>query len=168
MYVFAFLVNSFVLSHTASQFSIDPTPPSAARSSLIKRLLPDPSTLKVETYSRKVFIGGLPPDIDQEEIRTSFEQYGPLTIDWPHKIHSKSNVPPKGIGNLIFCSLCIIKFNFHAPFFHLSLGYAFLLFKEEHSVHKLLSNCISEGEKLFTFVRYVTSGIVTRKKVTIL
>lgn len=26
----------------------------------------------------------------------SFQKYGSVTIDWPHKIHSKSRVPPKG------------------------------------------------------------------------
>lgn len=25
-----------------------------------------------------------------------FQHYGPLTIDWPHKVHSKSTIPPKG------------------------------------------------------------------------
>lgn len=37
-----------------------PTPPDS--NCLVKKLLPLPTD---ETYSRKVFIGGLPPDIDQ-------------------------------------------------------------------------------------------------------
>ncbi|XP_019858923.1 PREDICTED: cytoplasmic polyadenylation element-binding protein 1-like isoform X2 [Amphimedon queenslandica] len=103
---------------------------------LVKKLLPLPTD---ETYSRKVFIGGLPPDIDQEEIRMSFQKYGSVTIDWPHKIHSKSRVPPK--------------------------GYAFLLFKDEGSVHKLLACCVTENDKLFAYIKYYVTGTsITRKK----
>lgn len=31
-----------------------------------------------------------------EDIKVSFQQYGPVTIDWPHKVHSRSTIPPKG------------------------------------------------------------------------
>ncbi len=129
----------------------------------MKRLLPEISSTKI--YSRKVFIGGLPPDIDQTEIRISFEQYGPLTVDWPHKVHSKSNVPPKGITSE-YCRI-INSFEPCINYKLFFIGYAFLLFKEELSVHKLLTNCFSEGEKLFTYVKYLTSGTLTKKKVYI-
>ena len=33
-----------------------------------------------EMYSRKVFVGGLPPDIDQDEIKEHFVRYGHLTV----------------------------------------------------------------------------------------
>lgn len=49
----------------------------------------------VERFSRKVFVGGLPPDIDEEEITASFRRFGPLVVDWPHKAESKSYFPPK-------------------------------------------------------------------------
>ena len=48
-----------------------------------------------DRYSRKVFVGGLPPDIDEDEIQASFRRYGPLIVDWPHKNESKSYFPPK-------------------------------------------------------------------------
>ena len=48
-----------------------------------------------DRYSRKVFVGGLPPDIDEDEITASFRQFGPLCVDWPHKNESKSYFPPK-------------------------------------------------------------------------
>ncbi|XP_034518842.1 cytoplasmic polyadenylation element-binding protein 3 isoform X4 [Ailuropoda melanoleuca] len=51
---------------------------------------------RVERYSRKVFVGGLPPDIDEDEITASFRRFGPLVVDWPHKAESKSYFPPKG------------------------------------------------------------------------
>ena len=79
-----------------------------------------------DRYSRKVFVGGLPPDIDEDEITASFRQYGPLCVDWPHKNESKSYFPPK--------------------------GYAFLLFQDEISVHRLVEVCVKEDDKLFTTI----------------
>ena len=79
-----------------------------------------------ERFSRKVFVGGLPPDIDEEEITASFRRFGPLVVDWPHKAESKSYFPPK--------------------------GYAFLLFQDESSVQALIDACISEEDKLYLCV----------------
>ncbi|CAH8540560.1 unnamed protein product [Schistosoma guineensis] len=56
-----------------------------------------------EGFSRKVFVGGLPPDIDEEEITTAFRRFGPLIVDWPHKTESKAYFPPKG-------KVCLILF----------------------------------------------------------
>ncbi|XP_017164581.1 cytoplasmic polyadenylation element-binding protein 3 isoform X1 [Poecilia reticulata] len=81
---------------------------------------------RMERYSRKVFVGGLPPDIDEEEITNSFRRYGHLVVDWPHKAESKSYFPPK--------------------------GYAFLLFQEEASVQALIDACIEEDGKLYLCV----------------
>uniref|UniRef100_S4RIR9 Cytoplasmic polyadenylation element binding protein 4a n=1 Tax=Petromyzon marinus TaxID=7757 RepID=S4RIR9_PETMA len=80
----------------------------------------------VERYSRKVFVGGLPPDIDEDEITASFRRFGMLVVDWPHKAESKSYFPPK--------------------------GYAFLLFQEESSVQALIDACIKEEDKLYLCV----------------
>ncbi|XP_074598925.1 cytoplasmic polyadenylation element-binding protein orb2 [Brevipalpus obovatus] len=79
-----------------------------------------------ERFSRKVFVGGLPPDIDEEEITASFRRFGPLVVDWPHKAESKSYFPPK--------------------------GYAFLLFQDESSVQALIDACINEDDKLYLCV----------------
>ncbi|NXS02096.1 CPEB4 protein, partial [Oxylabes madagascariensis] len=95
---------------------------------------------RVERYSRKVFVGGLPPDIDEDEITASFRRFGPLIVDWPHKAESKSYFPPK--------------------------GYAFLLFQDESSVQALIDACIEEDGKLYLCVSSPTikdkpvSGIV--------
>ncbi|OCT96729.1 cytoplasmic polyadenylation element-binding protein 2 isoform X3 [Xenopus laevis] len=80
----------------------------------------------IERFSRKVFVGGLPPDIDEDEITASFRRFGPLVVDWPHKAESKSYFPPK--------------------------GYAFLLFQEESSVQALIDACIEEDGKLYLCV----------------
>ncbi|XP_048864533.1 LOW QUALITY PROTEIN: cytoplasmic polyadenylation element-binding protein 2 [Brienomyrus brachyistius] len=81
---------------------------------------------RIERFSRKVFVGGLPPDIDEDEITTSFRRFGHLVVDWPHKAESKSYFPPK--------------------------GYAFLLFQEESSVQALIEACLEEDGKLYLCV----------------
>ncbi|KAJ8278290.1 hypothetical protein GJAV_G00086020 [Gymnothorax javanicus] len=81
---------------------------------------------RLERFSRKVFVGGLPPDIDEDEITSSFRRFGHLVVDWPHKAESKSYFPPK--------------------------GYAFLLFQEESSVQALIEACMEEDGKLYLCV----------------
>ncbi|XP_061540311.1 LOW QUALITY PROTEIN: cytoplasmic polyadenylation element-binding protein 2 [Phycodurus eques] len=81
---------------------------------------------RAERFSRKVFVGGLPPDIDEDEITSSFRRFGHLVVDWPHKAESKSYFPPK--------------------------GYAFLLFQDETSVQALIEACMEEDGKLYLCV----------------
>ncbi|XP_051945291.1 cytoplasmic polyadenylation element-binding protein 4 isoform X1 [Xyrauchen texanus] len=81
---------------------------------------------RIERYSRKVFVGGLPPDIDEDEITASFRRFGHLFVDWPHKAESKSYFPPK--------------------------GYAFLLFQDESSVQALIDACMEEDGKFYLCV----------------
>ncbi|KAK3095783.1 hypothetical protein FSP39_019015 [Pinctada imbricata] len=78
---------------------------------------------RIERFSRKVFVGGLPPDIDEEEITAAFRRFGALVVDWPHKAESKSYFPPK--------------------------GYCFLLFQDEMSVQTLIDHCIMDDDKLY-------------------
>lgn len=80
-------------------------------------------TNHIECYSRKVFVGGLPPDSDENEITASFRQFGPLIIDWPHKAETKTAFPPK--------------------------GYCFLLFQDEMSVQRLMEACMEEEGKFY-------------------
>ncbi|KAL4231601.1 Cytoplasmic polyadenylation element-binding protein 2 [Mactra antiquata] len=82
-----------------------------------------PGIERVERFSRKVFVGGLPPDIDEEEITIAFRRFGPVVVDWPHKAESKSYFPPK--------------------------GYSFLLFQDEVSVQNLIEQCIVDDDKLY-------------------
>ncbi|CAJ0586581.1 unnamed protein product, partial [Mesorhabditis spiculigera] len=79
-----------------------------------------------EVYSRKVFVGGLPIDIDEEELVSTFSSFGPLTVDWPNKNETKSYFPPK--------------------------GYVFLIFEYEMSVRALVHNCFLEDEKYFLYI----------------
>lgn len=102
-------------------------------SSLVFRTANELDSARV-VFSRKVFVGGLPPDIDEHEITNSFRQFGPLLVDWPHKSESRSHFPPK--------------------------GYAFILFRDENSVTQLLHKCFWERGKWY----YVVSSPSTKSK----
>ena len=119
-----------------------PSPsPSPIENSLVRKFLPSAGPGQNDpTYSRKVFLGGLPPNLDQEYIKGSFNEFGAVTIDWPQKIHNRSTIPK---------------------------GYAFLLFQEENSVHKLVLACVSAGDKMFTYINYMSATGPVRKMVQI-
>jgi hypothetical protein len=110
-------------------------------------------------YSRKVFIGGLPPDIDEsiklihfqlfmmplnsnspslDEIFLQFRHFGELVVDWPHKSDSKSTFPPK--------------------------GYAFLIFEQESSVEELIRYCFVDRDKYYICI---SSSSVRDKPVSV-
>lgn len=108
--------------HLLDDGNLDQSVSSPTRGSPRSQCSSDPG----ERFSRKVFVGGLPPDIDEEEITASFRRFGPLVVDWPHKAESKSYFPPK--------------------------GYAFLLFQDECSVQNLIDSCIQDDDKLYLCV----------------
>ncbi|MFH4974296.1 hypothetical protein AB6A40_001005 [Gnathostoma spinigerum] len=93
----------------------------AMKSNLYYQYSPGP-----EIYSRKVFVGGLPIDIDEDELSATFSRFGPLIVDWPNKNENKSYFPPK--------------------------GYVFLIFEYEVSVRALVQSCFEEDEKLFLYI----------------
>ncbi|CAG9534723.1 unnamed protein product [Cercopithifilaria johnstoni] len=93
----------------------------AMKSNLYYQYSPGP-----EIYSRKVFVGGLPIDIDENELMATFSRFGPLIVDWPNKGENKSYFPPK--------------------------GYVFLIFEYEISVRALVQSCFVEDEKLFLYI----------------
>ncbi|ELK36663.1 Cytoplasmic polyadenylation element-binding protein 3, partial [Myotis davidii] len=136
---------------------------------------------RVERYSRKVFVGGLPPDIDEDEITASFRRFGPLVVDWPHKAESKSYFPPKGVGDAgrgraeatirsplgqpasalavhghgvqrLYSFLENKDLLSDPPAVRRTRGYAFLLFQEESSVQALIDACLEEDGKLYLCV----------------
>jgi len=93
---------------------------------------------RAHIFSRKLFLGGLPPDIDEEQIRNTFQRFGILQVDWPHKAESKSLFPPK--------------------------GYAFLIFSNNTSLWRLIASCSFEDGKLFY---KISSNSVQNKSVQI-
>lgn len=112
-----------------------------------------------ERFSRKVFVGGLPPDIDEEEIKASFRRFGALAVDWPHKAESKvcrmMNLYEPCMGYELIINNCkivrILNANLHcsSQSYFPPKGYAFLLFQDEASVQALVS--------IFSFTSYFTS-----------
>ncbi|VDM22499.1 unnamed protein product [Wuchereria bancrofti] len=73
-------------------------------------------------FSRKVFVGGLPPDVTANSLSLFFEQFGANTVDWPHRKCTGSDIPPN--------------------------GYAFVVFISDRSVEYLVSRCICKQGKL--------------------
>uniref|UniRef100_A0A915PMU2 RRM domain-containing protein n=1 Tax=Setaria digitata TaxID=48799 RepID=A0A915PMU2_9BILA len=63
-------------------------------------------------YSRKVFIGGLPHEINPRLITKFFERFGKNVVDWPHRECCDVKAPPN--------------------------GYAFVIFNNEHAVRRLI------------------------------
>ena len=84
-------------------------------------------SMSLGMYSRKVFVGGLPPDIDEDKLKNHFIRFGSLLVNWPHKVLSKG------------CNLT-------------RRGFAFLIFKEELCVHRLITNCLLDDGKLYMYV----------------
>ncbi|KAG8145004.1 hypothetical protein E2320_013388 [Naja naja] len=74
-----------------------------------------PRNYKNPVYSCKVFLGGVPWDITEAGLISSFRVFGSLRVEWPGKDNKHPRCPPK--------------------------GYAYLVFESEKSVRALLQNC---------------------------
>ncbi|KAK7811467.1 hypothetical protein U0070_008668, partial [Myodes glareolus] len=104
---------------------------------------------RVERYSRKVFVGGLPPDIDEDEITASFRRFGPLVVDWPHKAESKSYFPPKGAYYWQCLELTDLRTSQGTLCTEREIA---LPIHEESSVQALIDACLEEDGKLYLCV----------------
>ncbi|KAL3076318.1 hypothetical protein niasHS_013589 [Heterodera schachtii] len=107
-----------------------------------------------ESFSRKVFVGGLPLDITQQtelELSRAFRQFGELQIEWPTKRvnQGKTTLDGKPAGP----------------------GYAFIVFADPRSVGLLLSKCRREvtapGEKTRRYFLTLSSRTVHNKPVQV-
>ncbi|VDN04620.1 unnamed protein product [Thelazia callipaeda] len=78
----------------------------------------------MEIFARKVFVGGLPIDVTEEEITSTFSQFGPVLVDWPRRPDTARYMT----------------------------GYVFLVFEDESSVQSLVNKCHKEDEKYYLFV----------------
>uniref|UniRef100_A0A668A9W8 Cytoplasmic polyadenylation element binding protein 1a n=1 Tax=Myripristis murdjan TaxID=586833 RepID=A0A668A9W8_9TELE len=61
-----------------------------------------PRNNKNPMYSCKVFLGGVPWDITEAGLMSTFSGYGPLTVEWPGKDGKHPRCPPKGYVYLVF------------------------------------------------------------------
>ncbi|CAH8517676.1 unnamed protein product [Schistosoma intercalatum] len=74
------------------------------------------------TFSRKVFLGGVPWDSTSEELIRAFSRFGNVSVCWPQKEGSSSS-------------------NTHLKASS-TKGYCYLIFEHEVSVTELLANCV--------------------------
>ena len=93
-------------------------------------------------YSSKVFLGGVPWDITEEALLSTFKQFGPLSVEWPGKETKHHRHPPK--------------------------GYVYLIFEHEKSVRLLLQVCTSEGPESGEFYFKVSSRRMRNKEVQVI
>ncbi|XGW09566.1 hypothetical protein V3C99_011670 [Haemonchus contortus] len=89
----------------------------------------------VEVFARKVFVGGLPIDVTEEEIWQTFSVFGNVLVDWPRRPDGTSaRDEESGRGSRSMT------------------GYVFLVFEEESSVQYLVSECHKEDDRYYLFV----------------
>lgn len=80
-------------------------------------------------YSRKVFIGGLPIDVPDEEVWVQFGSFGKVLIDWPRRPEHN------GRGGDMY-DMEMGRRNMRSV-----SGYVFLVFSHEQSVQDLVNAC---------------------------
>ncbi|OAF68399.1 CPE-binding protein [Intoshia linei] len=76
---------------------------------------------KEETFSTKVFLGGVPWDITESGLQSVFQEFGNIEVEWPNKESSSGRYPTKA-------------------------GYVFIIFEEEHSVRNLVEACTTAND----------------------
>uniref|UniRef100_A0A8R1I1H5 Cytoplasmic polyadenylation element-binding protein 1 n=2 Tax=Caenorhabditis japonica TaxID=281687 RepID=A0A8R1I1H5_CAEJA len=79
-------------------------------------------------YSRKVFIGGLPIDVTEEEVWATFGWFGKVLVDWPRR--------PEHGGRGDFYEMDMGRRNSRSV-----SGYVFLVFQDEKAVQELVNAC---------------------------
>uniref|UniRef100_A0A336K6G4 CSON013238 protein n=1 Tax=Culicoides sonorensis TaxID=179676 RepID=A0A336K6G4_CULSO len=120
-----------------------------------------------ERFSRKVFVGGLPPDIDEgeiEKIPTKLKRLLRFGKKLTFPVHLKSNQTKIAFGMTVHQHEITSSFRRHGPLvvdwphkaesksYFPPKGYAFLLFQDESSVQHLIDNCMVEEDKLYICV----------------
>ncbi|KAK5982926.1 Cytoplasmic polyadenylation element-binding protein 1 [Trichostrongylus colubriformis] len=116
--------------------SVDPKSPLSARKLLgTPSRTPSQFSNDVEVFARKVFVGGLPIDVTEEEIWQTFSVFGNVLVDWPRRPDGTSaRDEESGRGSRSMT------------------GYVFLVFEEESSVQYLVSECHKEDDRYYLFV----------------
>nr|AAI63653.1 ZOR-2 [Danio rerio]AAI63656.1 ZOR-2 [Danio rerio] len=61
-----------------------------------------PRHYKTPVYSCKVFLGGVPWDITEASLQSTFSVFGPLKVEWPGKDGKHPRCPPQGYVYLLF------------------------------------------------------------------
>ncbi|XP_071824960.1 uncharacterized protein [Apostichopus japonicus] len=96
------------------------------------------------TYSCKVFLGGVPWDITEFELHTSFKLFGNIKVEWPGKDLKHPRYPPKG------------------------KGYVYVLFESEKAVRAMLQSCTHDFSGGGEFYFKISSRRMRSKEVQVI
>lgn len=111
-------------------------------------------------YSRKVFVGGLPLDVGDDELQATFARFGPVLVDWPYKRAQPLRQPltaPNPLGPI--GPQPAPPAPPPGPYPNKSTGYVFLIYESEAAVVKLVGACVrEEGERLYIGVGSAGGG----------
>ncbi|XP_058792267.1 translational regulator orb2 isoform X2 [Phymastichus coffea] len=97
-------------------------------------------TQKPVAYSSKVFLGGVPWDITEAALISTFKQFGSIKIEWPGK--NQTPVQPK--------------------------GYAYIIFESEKQVKNLLANCTHDFSNGGSYYYKISSKRMKGKAVQVI
>lgn len=90
------------------------------------------------TFSRKIFVGGVPWDITEAALKDSFGEFGSCAVEWPGQEaryrSGQSNLAPSN-GSL----RAQTKYTGQA-----ATGYVYMIFEDERAVASLLHECSQE------------------------
>ena len=101
-----------------------------------------PRRYRNPVYSTKVFLGGVPWDITEETLLTTFKPFGNLKVEWPGKDSKHNRHPPK--------------------------GYSYLIFDCEKSVKLLLASCTQDAAEGGDYYYKVSSSRMRNKEVQVI
>jgi cytoplasmic polyadenylation element-binding protein len=157
-----------------------------------KGKLPPKSYRTPVVYSTKVFVGGLPWDITEEDLVKEFGQFGPCRVEWTNKekfnllsngvnVNSSSSSNQfrnyRSVGNLNQQQQqqqqqqINSKDSLNSSKQRSSPGFAYVIYDNEFSVRSLVNNCIEDyanGRDRVEFYFKISTRRVRNKEVQII
>ena len=122
-------------------------------------------------YSTKVFVGGLPWDIIEEDLIKEFGQFGPCRVEWTNK--EKFNLLSQNSNNNQLRSYRSFNQNSNdmSSKQRSSPGFAYVVYENEFSVRGLVNNCIEDyanGRDRVEYYFKISTRRVRNKEVQII